>query len=83
MRTHILKTWPEHFESILQGVKKVEVRKNDRCYAVNDILHLKEYEPNWTTYSGRECNVMVTHMLRGGEFGVDKNYCVLSIKLIV
>lgn len=44
-RVHELKTWPEPFERLWAGDKRHEVRKDDRGYAVGDLLILREYDP--------------------------------------
>lgn len=63
MRTHELKCWPEHFTAILDGSKTVELRLNDRGYAVGDLLILKEFQYP-VGYSGRDCVREVTHVVR-------------------
>lgn len=82
MNTHDLKTWPEWYEPSVQGKKTVEVRNNDRDYAVGDVLHLREYQPPHAGfpgyYTGREHKAEVTHILTGGQFGVEADYCLLS-----
>jgi len=78
--THELKTWPEHFEQVWNRVKKFEVRKKDRPYKVGDRLYLKEFDPNTQKYTGRCYNVEVTHLLNGGQFGIEKGFCVMSIE---
>ena len=60
---HKLKTWPEFFEAIYEGNKAFEIRKNDREYAVNDILNLQEYDPITGDYTGRFIKVEVTYIM--------------------
>lgn len=80
--THDLKTWPEWYEPAVQGRKTYEVRLNDREYAVGDMLHLREYHPAVSGfpgyYTGREHKAEITHILNGGQFGVEAGYCLLS-----
>lgn len=121
---HDLKILPQFFDSVDDGSKPFEVRRNDRDYQVDDILLLREgnnaedvidpprnpccdcagcifgrnmmacpdysafvtasdaYEEEivgqWI-YTGRELRRTVTYILPGGEFGIDKDYCVLGI----
>ena len=41
MKHHYLKILPEYYEAVKSGDKTFEVRKNDRDYQVNDVLHLQ------------------------------------------
>lgn len=47
---HELKTWPESYNAIVKGLRKFEVRKNDRDFKVGDKLLLREFIPC------KECN---------------------------
>lgn len=76
---HELKTWPEHFEAVRRRVKTFEVRKDDRTFQVGDFLHLREWDPATKEYTGRDCMRPVLHILRGGQFGIESGYVVLSI----
>ena len=41
---HSLKILPEHFNAVVSGNKKSEIRYNDRNYRVGDILSLREWD---------------------------------------
>ena len=43
---HVLKTWPGPFAAILDGNKRFEIRKDDRGFALGDVLHLREWYPH-------------------------------------
>jgi hypothetical protein len=81
MTEHELKTWPEHYAAIDGGSKTVELRLNDRPYAVGDSLLLREWEPLEAGYTGRQLRVRVTHILRGGEW-LAPGYIAMSIRLM-
>ena len=42
---HFLKTLPEYYMAVENGIKTFEVRFNDRGYKVGDILHLQDFVP--------------------------------------
>jgi hypothetical protein len=76
---HRLKTWPEHFNAIMCDLKTFEVRQDDRGFGVGDTLMLEEYCPRRRQYSGRHLTRKVTHILRGGQFGIEDGYVVMSL----
>lgn len=79
---HELKTWTEYFDKIISGEKKFEVRKNDRNFKVGDTLILKEWVNHGMAgyYTGEEHTVSVSYILQGGQFGIEKDYIVMSIQ---
>ena len=77
---HELKTWPKYFARIFMGEKTFEVRKADRDFQINDILKLIEWDPDKEEYTGKVILRTVTYVLQGGQFGIDPNYVVMSIK---
>jgi len=67
---HELKCWPEFFEPTLQGIKRFELRRDDRGFQVGDELLLKEYAPGRCVmpgrpdgYTGREVLVRVDYIM--------------------
>jgi hypothetical protein len=78
MNAHKLKTWPEYFDKVRDGIKRFEVRKNDRDFQVGDILTLEEYNPIECKFTGRWYLARVDYILQGG-FGLKKGYCVMGI----
>ncbi|CAL2095500.1 conserved protein of unknown function [Tenacibaculum sp. 190524A02b] len=81
MNVHDLKIYPEHFNDVVKGTKKVEIRKNDRNFQVGDILYLNEYCPLEEKQSLEYVKVKVTHILHGGQFGLNQEYVAMSITL--
>lgn len=76
---HELKTWPFSFLAVLDGSKRFEVRKDDRGFLAGDWLQLNEYDPDTGTYTGRFLLRQVTYILRGGMFGIEDGYVVMSL----
>lgn len=79
--THQLKTWPQYFEAVRDGIKTFEIRKKDRPFAVGDVLTLMEYSPESCTYSGREIDVRVTYEISTGPFAFP-GYVVMAIERV-
>lgn len=79
MKIHELKTHPTHFAAVASGAKRAEIRRDDRGYAVGDVLVLREYDHATDSYSGREVEVRVTHVLSGFE-GLAEGFVALSIE---
>lgn len=85
MTVHTLKTIPPHFEDVREGRKTVEVRLDDRDYAVGDELRLLEWipldggEPDEGRFTGRGHRYEVMHVLRGFE-GIATGWVAMSIK---
>jgi len=60
---HKLKTWPCYFRAIWDGLKRFEVRRNDRGIEPADTLLLQEYEPTRRHYTGREIRATAGYMM--------------------
>lgn len=77
--THELKTWPEYYQLVESGLKRFEIRKDDRHFRDGDRLHLREWDAVGG-YSGRECTVSVDYVFRGGgTMGLHAQYVIMSI----
>jgi hypothetical protein len=79
MTIHELKTWQPHYGEVAAGIKTFEVRKADRDFKVGDLLHLREWCPETSEYSGQTCLRCITHLMSGGQFGVEPGYVTLSL----
>lgn len=79
---HDLKCWPEAFNGLWEGRKLFEIRRNDRDFHVGDTLKLREYLVVRETYSGRIIRATVTWMTPGGQWGLPKDICVMSLKIL-
>lgn len=76
---HTLKVWPQYFKPVVEGLKRFEIRKNDRDYSVGDILVLMEYIENACKYTGNTIALVVTYIFNGGRFGLDEDYIIMGI----
>ncbi|MDU7338595.1 MAG: ASCH/PUA domain-containing protein [Clostridium sp.] len=77
--THYLKILPEYFKDVEFGTKTFELRRNDRDYHPGDMLVLQE----WTLesgYTGRELTRYVSYVLYGPVFGLNLDWCILSLQ---
>ena len=74
MTKHSLKIDPDYFRNLMSGVKKAEVRINDRDYQLGDILEFYNHE----TEQGY-VYFKITHIHSG--LGMEGHYVVLSVEL--
>jgi hypothetical protein len=88
---HHVKSWPPHYQDTAVDAKRIDIRTNDRDYQPGDILHLREYDPTPTPiddpctiigYTGRCCIRRITHVLPGGQFGLDPTAAALSLRVV-
>lgn len=88
MTEHVLKSWPRFFRPIVDGQRTHELRRNDRDFAVGDILRLREYDNVKTTYTGATCTAVVTSITSAGEpcavsdEALHPDFCILSIRVL-
>lgn len=79
MAKHELKILPEYYELVRSGDKTFELRKDDRGFAVGDLVTLREWMPE-SGYTGREIGSRIRYILRSTpEFGLEEGYCILGI----
>lgn len=76
--THDLKIYPELFSAVCTGVKRAELRKNDRDYRVGDTLHLMETPRGSCHQTGEFINVKITDITDVDEWM--PGYVLLSIE---
>lgn len=76
---HSLKTLPKHYDNVLNGYKKFEVRYNDRDYKPDDTLILQEY---WHgKYTGRALSARVPYILNDPDY-CKENFVIMSLESI-
>ena len=80
MKLHVLKIKKEYLYLVSCGLKKAELRRDDRDYNVNDIIHF--VDENGKDYPTFEDNLfIITHVFSHGiEYGLLNGYVMLSIK---
>ena len=84
-KVHKLKTWPQFFQDISDGVKTFELRKDDRGFSVGDVLILMEFDPykNGGRYTGRAISRLVMYKLDAASFvGIEKGYCIMGLGVL-
>lgn len=65
MMVHDLKVHPQFWPAIMTGDKPFEVRKNDRKFAIGDVVNLREYDPTFGyTERGGTRPFKITFILR-------------------
>jgi len=74
-KTIELKITPEYFEAQRSGVKNFEIRRNDRGYRVDDVLWLKEYDPEKKQYTGNTLKQKITYIT---SYKQQEDYVVLG-----
>jgi len=81
MKLHELKSWPDYYESVALGIKRFEIRENDRNFYPGDLLHLREWDPATEDYTGRHLVAKVLDIWRDLEW-VERGYVVMSIVVL-
>jgi hypothetical protein len=74
---HYLKTETAYYQAVEKGIKKFEVRKNDRNYKSGDMIHLEETVVG--VHTGRKLGPKeIVYILEGGNYGLEEGYCILG-----
>jgi hypothetical protein len=81
MKVHELKIKHMYCINIVNHLKTFEIRKNDRDFKVDDILHLKEIRDCSGEYTGFEMFVRVVYIHEG--LGLQDGYVCMSIKEVL
>lgn len=77
MAIHELKILPEFFQPLISGLKTSEIRKDDRGFRVGDELWLEEWIDG--EYTDRVVARKISHIVNGGQHGIEKGYALLSL----
>jgi hypothetical protein len=76
--THQLKIYPQYFIELVLGLKKVEVRLNDRNYQERDLLILNEWCPIMQKYTGNIQVRKIDYIIKDVA-GLATDYVILQI----
>ena len=87
MARHELKTDPIVFGQTWRDEKLYEIRYDDRAFKVGDSLLLRETKHSGVDmatglsleYTGREILVYCVSILRGGIYGLERGWVIMSI----
>ena len=79
---HELKIHPTYYKDVLLGLKKTEIRLNDRNYQERDLLILNEWDPKTEKYTGYQIIRKVDYVVRNVP-GLDPEYVALQISKVL
>lgn len=79
MTVHYLKIKPEYYKDVECGLKKFELRKNDRDFQVGDVLMLIKLDDKGNE-TDQVTRVKVTYILKDcPQYGLKEGYAILGI----
>lgn len=79
MAIHHLKVWPHFYDGLLDGSKTYEVRRNDRGFAVDDILVFHDWNQDTSTYTTRSLLYAKVLSILEDAPGLIDGYVILSL----
>jgi len=78
---HELKCWPEFFRPMKLGVKRFDIRKDDRGFKVGDMVVQLEWDPKTGKHTGARLEFKVIYLLRHEDFeGIAPGYVVMGLQ---
>ena len=78
---HVIKIHPIYFKQVVKGVKKAELRVNDRCYEQGDIVEMLEWCPDKNDYTGNKIEIKITCVNDVSKFTNVDNQVMFSFVL--
>lgn len=81
-KLHELKTETKYFKLVWNGLKRFEIRLNDRNYKVLDMVKLNEWDTEKKDCTDRYIFGYISCIIDGGQFGLDENYCVFGLNVV-
>lgn len=79
---HSIKIYPQYYKDVMLGLKKFEIRKNDRNYQERDILFLNEYDPETKKFTGNSVKIRITYVLHEAP-GLMAGYVILQMEKLI
>lgn len=74
---HEIKILPQYFADVYKGIKRFELRKDDRDYQVGDLVTLQEWDGE--AYTTNSISVVIKYVLRDCQYyGLMKGYCIFG-----
>ena len=80
MATHKLKITQPFFDDVKNGIKKFELRRNDRNFKVGDEVYLQEYDMVHHLFSGEEVYVKIIYVLEN-RIGLEDDFCIFGFEI--
>lgn len=82
-RHHEYKCYPTYFHAVWLGRKLFEVRRSrtdegDDDPEGGDTVMLREWDRETRQYTGRQIQVHVTYVMRGGRFGLADDHLIFG-----
>ena len=75
---HRLKCHPAEFDAVVSGTKVHEFRKNDRHFAVGDLLELGQWDPKTERFTGKWTRRVITYIEKDEAVPVTQTVLVFS-----
>lgn len=75
---HELKIHQKHYKDVLLGLKKIEIRLNDRNYQERDLLILNEWDPKTERYTGSQVIRKVDYIVSDVP-GLNPDYVIMQL----
>ena len=79
MNHHEIEINIEFWETLKAGIKKAEIRRNDRDYKIGDTLEIYPCDDSGERIGGNFVVRTITHIVHGGRYGIETGYCLLSM----
>lgn len=79
---HVIKIYPIYFQQVIDGLKKAELRNNDRNYQAGDIVEMLEYCPEKNDITWRNVMIEITVVNDVSQFVNTENIVMFSFILL-